>query len=87
MLKTPIGQHLTIINPKRLTKPITSLLIGDKPGPLVRCLSIYTHHHHYTVQVAICTLVITLVLRGKTPPAQVAVGDDYHECKWSMCTS
>ncbi len=26
--------HLTIIDPKRLTNPITSLLIGDKLGPL-----------------------------------------------------
>ena len=25
-----------------------------------------------------------LVLQGKTPPAQVAAGDDYHECKWSV---
>ena len=31
---TPIGQHLTIIYPKRLANPIIFLPIGDNPGPL-----------------------------------------------------
>ena len=30
------------------------------------------------------TLVNVLVLQGKTPPAQVAAGDDDHDCKWSI---
>ena len=40
-----------------------------------------------TVQVAMCTYLLVhtllnaLVLRGKTPPVQVAAGDDHHECK------
>ena len=33
------------------------------------------------------TLVNALVLQGKIPPAQVAVGDDHHECKCSICAS
>ena len=43
--------------------------------------------NHHTVQVAICahlfvsTLVNVLVFQGKTPPAQVAVHYDHHECK------
>ena len=47
--------------------------------------------HHHTVKVAmcaysfVCTLVNMLVLLEKTPPAEVAVGDDHHECKWSIC--
>ena len=32
------------------------------------------------------TLVKALVL-GKTPPAQVAAGDDDHDCKWSIFAS
>ena len=53
---------------------------------------IYILYHH-TVQVAICvysfvsTLVNALVLRGKTAPVQVAVHDDHHECKYSICAS
>ena len=53
---------------------------------------IYNHHRH-TVQVAMCaysfvrTLVNALVLQGKTPPAQVAAGDDDHDCKWSIFAS
>ena len=34
-----------------------------------------------------CALVNALVLRGKTPPVQVAAGDDHHECKWSIFAS
>ena len=55
------------------------------------CIYIYIYHH--TVQVAMCaysfvrTLVNALVLQGKTPPAQVAAGDDYHDCKWSIFAS
>ena len=53
----------------------------------------YNHkcHHHHTVKVAmcaysfVCTLVNVLVLLEKTPPAEVAMGDDHHECKWSIC--
>ena len=47
----------------------------------------YITLYHHTVQVAMCaysfvhTLVNVLVLQGKTPPAQVAAGDDHHECK------
>ena len=54
---------------------------------------IYIYNHHHTVQVAMCaysfvrTLVNALVLQGKTPPAQVAAGDDHHECKWSIFAS
>ena len=54
---------------------------------------IYHNHHHHTVQVAMCaysfvrTLVNALVLQGKTPPAQVAAGDDDHDCKWSIFAS
>ena len=54
---------------------------------------IYHHNHHHTVQVAMCaysfvnTLVNALVLQGKTPPAQVAAGDDHHDCKWSIFAS
>ena len=33
------------------------------------------------------TLVNALVLQGKTPPAQVAAGDDDHDCKWSIFAS
>ena len=33
------------------------------------------------------TLVNALVLQGKTPPAQVAAGDDHHDCKWSIFAS
>ena len=46
-----------------------------------------------TVQVAmcaysfVCTLVNVLVLQVKTPPAQVAAGDDDHNCKWSIFAS
>ena len=49
----------------------------------------YNHHHH-PVQVAtrvysfVCT---SLMLQGKTLLAQVAVGDDHHECRWRICTS
>ena len=45
-----------------------------------------TYKKHHTVQVAMCaysfvrTLVNALVLQGKTPPAQVAAGDDDHDC-------
>ena len=51
---------------------------------------IYIYIYHHTVQVAMCaysfvrTLVNVLVLQGKTPPAQVAAGDDDHDCKWSI---
>ena len=51
------------------------------------------NHHHHTVQVAMCaysfvrTLVNALVLQEKTPPAQVAAGDDDHDCKWSIFAS
>ena len=31
--------------------------------------------------------VNALVLQGKTPPAQVAAGDDDHDCKWSIFAS
>ena len=59
------------------------------------CLYIYIYHshHHHTVQVAmraysfVRTLVNALVLQGKTPPAQVAAGDDDHDCKWSIFAS
>ena len=57
-----------------------------------RNICIYIYHHH-TVQVAMCaysfvhTLVNALVLQGKTPPAQVAAGDDDHDCKWSIFAS
>ena len=33
------------------------------------------------------TLVNALVLQRKTPPAQVAAGDDDHDSKWSIFTS
>ena len=35
----------------------------------------------------VCTLVNALVLQEKTPPAQVAAGDDAHDCKWSIFAS
>ena len=53
----------------------------------------YDHHHHHTVQVAmraysfVCTLANALVLQENTPPAQVAAGDDDHDCKWSIFAS
>ena len=49
--------------------------------------------YNHTVQVAMCaysfvgTLVNALLLQGKTPPAQVAAGDDDHDCKWSIFAS
>ena len=54
---------------------------------------VYIYIYHHTVQVAMCaysfvrTLVNALVLQGKTPPAQVAAGDDDHDCKWSIFAS
>ena len=53
---------------------------------LIQLCTLYIIQHH-TVQVAICALVNALVLRRKTPPAQVAAGDDHHECKWSIYAS
>ena len=47
-----------------------------------------TYNHHISMQMHnylfMCTLVNALMLQGKTPPAQVAAGDDHHECKWSI---
>ena len=34
-----------------------------------------------------CTLVNALVNQEKRPPAQVAAGDDSHDCKWSIFAS
>ena len=53
---------------------------------MVYC-NLHFMNNHHTVQVVICTLVNALVLRGRTPPVQVAAGDDHHECKWNICAS
>ena len=37
----------------------------------------------YILQFTLVTVNV-LALQGKTPPAQVAVDDDHHECKWSI---
>ena len=47
-----------------------------------------TCNHHHTVQVArVQVEYLRQWLEEKTPPAQVAMGDDHHMCKWSICAS
>ena len=47
-----------------------------------------TCNHHHTVQVArVQVEYLRQWLEEKTPPAQVATGDDHHMCKWSICAS
>ena len=33
------------------------------------------------------TVLMDYIVNTQTPPAQAAVGDDHHECKWSSCAS
>ena len=47
-----------------------------------------TCNHHHTVQVArVQVQYLRQWLKEKTPPAQVATGDDHYMCKWSICAS
>ena len=47
-----------------------------------------TCNHHHTVQVArVQVEYLRQWLKEKTPPAQVATGDDHYMCKWSICAS
>ena len=56
-------------------------------------ICIYVCILNHTMQVAMCaylfvrTLVNALVLQGKTSSAQVAAGDNDHDCKWSIFAS
>ena len=43
--------------------------------------------HAVCAYLFVSTSVNALVLQGKTPPAQVAAGDDDHDCKWSIFAS